>query len=131
MHSPPLILMVDDEVHILHVLGLKLREAGFNVMPAENGHEAFSLAVAHQPDMMIVDYQMPGLNGLELCRRLHAQPRTASMPALMLTAHASSFREHDRDQTNITAVLSKPFSPREVLAHVQQTLAIQPEGCPR
>ena len=63
----PLILAVDDETHILHVVSLKLTRAGFDVITAEDGEEALELALEECPDVVITDFQMPIMNGLELC----------------------------------------------------------------
>lgn len=114
-----LILAVDDEVHILHVVSLKLRNAGYEVVTAENGEEALAMALERRPDLIITDYQMPLLTGLELCQRLKQHPDTQAIPALMLTARGFSLAPEDLEQTNIVGVISKPFSPREVLARVQ------------
>ena len=129
----PLILAADDEVHILHVLGLKLRNAGFDAITAEDGEEALDMALQHRPDVVITDYQMPRMSGLELCQQLKANELTASTPTLMLTARGFSLAPEDLERTNITGVISKPFSPREVLLRVQQLLGLtptQPEALP-
>jgi two-component system, OmpR family, alkaline phosphatase synthesis response regulator PhoP len=115
----PLILLVDDEAHILHVLKLKLSNAGYEIMTAEDGEEALELALAHLPDLVITDFQMPFMSGLELCMKLREDQRTRQTPALMLTARGFTLNPQDLDCTNISAVISKPFSPREVLATVQ------------
>jgi two-component system, OmpR family, alkaline phosphatase synthesis response regulator PhoP len=118
----PLILVADDETHILHVVTHKLRHAGYDVITAEDGQEALELALARQPDLVITDYQMPFLSGLELCRRLKDHAPTSATPALMLTAHGFGMATEELERTNIAAVLSKPFSPREVLARVQDLI---------
>ena len=117
-----LILVVDDEAHILHVVSLKLRNAGFEVVTAADGEEAFDLAMQVHPDLVITDFQMPFMSGLELCERLKACAQTAEVPAIMLTARGFSLNETDLSRTNIAGVLSKPFSPREVLMRVQQLI---------
>lgn len=114
----PLILVVDDEVHILHVVSLKLRNAGFDVITAEDGEEALELALRERPDLVMTDYQMPFMTGLDLCRALRADPTTANTPALMLTARGFSMPAHFLEQTNISGVITKPFSPREILSRV-------------
>ena len=81
------VLVVDDEVHILHVVSLKLRNAGYDVVTAQDGSEALELAQMELPDLIITDYQMPHLSGLELCQRLKQIPATSKIPAVMLTAH--------------------------------------------
>ena len=114
------ILVVDDESHILNVVSLKLRNAGYEVLTAQDGDEAFELAVQSNPDLVITDFQMPLVSGLELCRNLKEHPITTETPALMLTARGFTIGAEDMERTNIVGVLSKPFSPREVLARVQE-----------
>ena len=116
----PLILVVDDESHILHVVSLKLRNAGFEVITAQDGEEGYEAAIQHRPSLIITDYQMPYLTGLELCRKLKTEQATTDTPALMLTARGFSLGDEDLAQTNIASVLSKPFSPREVLDRVHE-----------
>lgn len=120
-----LILVVDDESHIVHVVSLKLQNAGYRVLTAEDGEEALALALEQRPDLVITDYQMPFLSGLELCQRLKRDERTCDTPALMLTARGFSLGDDVLAETNIASVLSKPFSPREVLARVQSLLGGQ------
>lgn len=118
----PLILVVDDETHILHVVSLKLRNAGYEVITAENGEEGFDHAVQRVPDLIITDYQMPFMSGLEMCQRLKEDERTRGVRALMLTARGFSLPAEALDKTNIVMVMSKPFSPKEVLAKVQEMI---------
>lgn len=118
----PLILVVDDEVHILHVVSLKLRNAGYLVVTAPHGAEALRVAIEQAPDLVITDYQMPYLTGLELSRELRSHETTANTPVLMLTARSDGLGPDHLNDTNITRVLTKPFSPREVLTCVQQLL---------
>jgi two-component system, OmpR family, alkaline phosphatase synthesis response regulator PhoP len=116
------ILVADDESHILHVVSLKLRNAGFRVLTARDGQEALDLAAAEHPDLLITDYHMPQLSGLELCQRLKSDPATRSIPAIMLTARGYHLEPHDTEQNGILRMLSKPFSPRQLLATVNQIL---------
>ena len=78
------VLMADDEPHIRYMLDYKLGRAGYTVITAGDGREAFELACAHHPDLIVTDYQMPGGDGLELCKRLKSNAGTASIPVLML-----------------------------------------------
>ena len=117
---PALIMIVDDEAHIVHVVTMKLQNAGYQVISAEDGEEALELATRRQPAAIITDYQMPFMNGLELCIRLKQQPTTQHIPCLMLTARGYSLDEEQMRLTNIVAMMSKPFSPREILARVQE-----------
>ena len=116
------ILVADDETHILHVVSLKLRNAGFNVVTARDGQEALELALAEAPDLLITDYHMPQLSGLELCRRLKQDPSTSRIPAIMLTARGYNLEPADTETSGILRMLSKPFSPRHLLATVNEVL---------
>lgn len=123
------ILVCDDEPHIIHVVAAKLRHAGLEVLTAADGQEGFDLAREARPDLIVTDYQMPLLSGLELCAKLRADPTTQHIPAIMLTARGYSMAEKDLQHTNIQKVLPKPFSPREVLRTVQELLGELPVAC--
>jgi two-component system, OmpR family, alkaline phosphatase synthesis response regulator PhoP len=117
------ILVADDESHILNVVSLKLRNAGFEVVTASDGLEALELAQSERPDLLITDYHMPQLSGLELCQRLKQDPVTAKIPAIMLTARGYQLDAQDTEQNGILRMLSKPFSPRHLLSTVNEVLA--------
>jgi len=117
------ILVADDETHILHVVSLKLRNAGFIVITARDGQEALELVQQNKPDLIITDYHMPQLSGLELCQRLKQDPATNGIPAIMLTARGYHLDPVDTEQSGILRMLSKPFSPRQLLATVNEVLA--------
>jgi two-component system alkaline phosphatase synthesis response regulator PhoP len=118
------ILVADDETHILHVVSLKHRNAGFNVLTARDGQEALELAQQEHPDLIITDYHMPQLSGLELCQRLKQDPSTRDIPAIMLTARGYHLEPHDTQESGILRMLSKPFSPRQLLTTVNEMLSI-------
>ena len=120
--EPKKILDADDETHILNVVSLKLRNAGFEVLTAQDGLEAMETALVEQPDLIITDYHMPHLSGLELCQRLKREPRTCRIPAIMLTARGYALELEDTEQSGIFRMLSKPFSPRHLLAAVTEVL---------
>lgn len=116
------ILVVDDEAHILHVLSLKLRNAGYDVRTAADGEEAFETATDDPPDLIITDFQMPYMTGLELCQALAKQESTASVPLLILTARGYALDDEDLRINGIKGVINKPFSPRAILELVEKTL---------
>jgi two-component system, OmpR family, alkaline phosphatase synthesis response regulator PhoP len=120
--SEKTILVADDETHILHVVSLKLRNAGFRVITARDGQEALEMAQAQHPDLLITDYHMPQLSGLELCQRLKQDARTSDIPAIMLTARGYHLEPRDTEQSGILRMLSKPFSPRHLLSTVNEVL---------
>ncbi len=117
------ILIVDDGAHILHVLSLKLRNAGYEVVTAVDGEDGYELACQHLPDLVITDFQMPYMTGLELCRAMATNTSTAHIPVLILTARGYALDEDDLKIGNIKGVLSKPFSPRAVLQLVKETVS--------
>ncbi len=117
------ILVADDESHILNVVSLKLRNAGFRVLTAHDGQEALDAAQQERPDLIISDYHMPLLSGLELCRRLKQDPATSGIPVIMLTARGYHLEPSDTADSGIRRMLSKPFSPRHLLATVNEVLA--------
>ncbi|HEY8750906.1 MAG TPA: response regulator [Tepidisphaeraceae bacterium] len=116
------ILVADDESHILNVVSLKLRNAGFKVITASDGQEALDLAISELPDLLITDYHMPRLSGIELCRRLKQDVRTQKIPTIMLTARGYHLEDQDPQDHGIMEMMSKPFSPRHLLLTVNQVL---------
>ena len=116
------ILVADDEAHILYVVSMKLRNAGFEVITAVDGEEALELCTTEHPDLLITDYQMPLLTGLDLCKRMRQQPLTRDIPAMMLTARGFDIEPQEMAEAGVSAVLAKPFSPREVLQKVNELL---------
>jgi DNA-binding response OmpR family regulator len=124
--SEKTILVADDETHILNVVSLKLRNAGFRVLTAHDGQEALDVALAERPDLLITDFHMPQLSGLELCRRLKQDAATCAMPKIMLTARGYHLEPQDTEESGILRMLSKPFSPRHLLATVHEVLGVPP-----
>jgi len=116
------ILVADDETHILHVVSLKLKNAGFDVITAVDGEEAFDLCVSEMPDLVITDFQMPMMTGLEMCKKLRQTEQTRSIPAIMLTARGFGLEDSDMAEAGIATVLAKPFSPREMLEKVTELI---------
>jgi CheY-like chemotaxis protein len=120
--AQPTLVIADDEAPIRMVVGEKLRSAGFTVLEARDGEEALDLVREHLPCAVITDLQMPYMNGLELCTAMRADPRTAHIPALLLTARGHILSDDMVARTNIRRVMSKPFGVRELLAYVQERL---------
>ena len=116
------VLVVDDEIHIVHIVAIKLRNNGYEVVSAENGQQGFELACEEMPDIIITDFQMPILNGLEFVRKLRENEKTSDIPVVMLTARGFSIEDEQKKQLNISECLSKPFSPRELLMNIEDIL---------
>lgn len=115
-------MVVDDEFHIVQVVAIKLRNNGFDVVTADNGADAYTLACEQKPDIVVTDYQMPKLSGLELIEKMRSNPDTAQIPVIMLTARGFAIDDEQKQKLGISACLSKPFSPREVLGTVEEVL---------
>lgn len=130
---PRRILVADDEHHIRAVLAAKLRSAGHEVVEARDGQEALDVLLngADRVDLLVTDLQMPCISGLELCTQLRQHERTRDVPALLITARGYIVRDDQLAQTNIRAMLSKPFSAREVLRQVEQLLLDPTAGAGR
>ena len=118
------ILVVDDEAPIRYTLDLKLRQAGFSVIMASNGQDAYKLAREHRPDLVVSDYQMPVLDGLAFCQQLAADPETGGIPVVMLTARAHKVPPAGLETTNIKCFLDKPFSPRQLIVQIKELLQL-------
>ena len=116
------ILVVDDEIHIVHVVSIKLRNKGYDVVSTDNGADAYDMVCRDKPDLIITDLQMPVLNGLELVEKLRSGPDTKTIPVIMLTARSHAVTSEQQQQLGIHLCLSKPFSPRELLVHVEEAL---------
>lgn len=116
------ILVVDDEQHIVQVVRMKLQNAGYEVITAVDGEEGYELASQNIPDLVITDFQMPYMTGLELCQALAKNPATKGIPVIILTARGYALDDQDLQIGNITDVMSKPFSPRSILERVEEIL---------
>jgi two-component system, OmpR family, alkaline phosphatase synthesis response regulator PhoP len=118
------VLVADDESHILNVVSLKLRNAGFEVETAEDGTEALERALANRPDLLITDFHMPGLNGLEVCQKLRESETARGIPTIMLSARGYHLTQGELQESGISQMVSKPFSPRQLLAAVNEVLGL-------
>lgn len=116
------ILVVDDEPHIVRVVALKMQNAGFEVATAADGEEAYEAALEFAPHLIITDFTMPFMTGLDLSIKLRRDERTKDIPVVMLTARGYGLPREDLEKTNIKTVMSKPFGPRDLLATVESIL---------
>lgn len=116
------VLIADDEIHIIHVVAIKLRNNGYEVIAASNGAEAYDLACREHPDIVVTDYQMPFVTGIELIEKLRANEQTKNMPVILLTARSFAISEELQQSLDVEECLSKPFSPKELLKTIQDIL---------
>lgn len=116
------ILLVEDEKNIVRVVTYNLEREGYQVSTAKDGEEALEKARRESPDLILLDLMLPKMDGLEVCRQLKAQPKTAHLPIIMLTAKT---QEADRIvglEMGADDYIPKPFSPRELVARVKAVL---------
>lgn len=118
----PLILVVEDECDISELIRFNLEQEGFAVVVAEDGEQALEAARRARPALVILDLMLPGLSGLEVCRRLRSQDATARLPILMLTAKAAETDRVVGLEMGADDYLTKPFSPRELAARIRAVL---------
>ena len=114
------VLAVDDEQSIRELLAFQLQKHGYEALMAEDGQEA--LAKAEGMDLILLDLMLPGLDGLEVCRRLKADKRTARIPIIMLTAKAEEIDKVLGLELGADDYVVKPFSVRELMARVKAVL---------
>lgn len=120
---PPLILVCEDEPHIRHIVVVKLRESGLEVMEGRDGSEGLRHADLRTPDLVITDFQMPGMSGLEMAQELKRRDATAKTPVLMLTARGYVLSQDELAKTNVVQVIGKPFGVRQLLGRVADILS--------
>jgi two-component system, OmpR family, alkaline phosphatase synthesis response regulator PhoP len=116
------VLVVDDEIHIVHVVAIKLRNNGYDVVTAGNGAEAFELACEERPDVIVTDYQMPIMSGMELVEKLRGVEATRDIPVILLTARSFAIEDKQKEDLRISQCLNKPFSPKELLESIEDIM---------
>ena len=116
------ILLVDDEAAIRTMLCGSLETAGYNVLQAENAQQAHASIIDRQPDLVLLDWMMPGTTGLELLRRLKRDELTEKIPVIMLTAKAEEDSKISGLDAGADDYIPKPFSPRELISRVKAVM---------
>ena len=120
--SESTILIVDDEAAIRDMVGITLDLAGFNSLSAANAHDAHVSIIDHKPDLVLLDWMLPGGSGIELARRLRRDEITANIPIIMLTAKTSEDNKVQGLNEGVDDYVTKPFSPRELVARIKTVL---------
>jgi CheY-like chemotaxis protein len=125
MSAPPdrPILIVDDEPAIRALLRTTLRSAGWHTVEAADGIQALDLAARAHPALVLLDLALPRMDGLEVCRRLRADARTARTPLLLITGLAAEADERAARAAGAQGLLTKPFRPAELEAKIRRALA--------
>ena len=117
---PKKILAVDDERHIVRLVEVNLQRAGYTVVTAYDGREALEKVKSETPDLVVLDVMMPYMDGFEVLKNLKADPSTAEIPVIMLTAKAQDADVFRGWQSGVDCYLTKPFNPMELLTFVKR-----------
>ena len=116
------ILVVEDHEDNRQILRDLLGNAGYQMMEAETGEAGLAAAAAERPDLILMDIQLPGLDGYEATRRLKADPALRSIPIIVVTSYAQSGDYAKARAAGCDAYVTKPFSPRQLLAKIKEYL---------
>jgi len=116
------ILVVEDQEDNRQILRDLLNSAGFEMVEAEDGQQALAAAAEHRPDLILMDIQLPILDGYEATRRIKANPELKAIPIIVVTSYALSGDEGKARDAGCDAYVTKPYSPRQLLAKIREYL---------
>ena len=116
------VLIVDDEAAIREMIAVALQMAGYRCLEADNAQNAHAIVVDHQPDIILLDWMMPDVSGIELARRLKRETAYADIPIIMLTARSEEDNKIQGLEAGADDYITKPFSPRELIARLKAVL---------
>ena len=116
------VLIVEDEKDIIKMLEYNLGKEGFKTLSARDGEHALDMARGAHPDLVILDLMLPGMDGLEVCKNLKRDTKTASIPVIMLTAKSQESDKIVGLELGADDYMTKPFSPRELIARIKAVL---------
>lgn len=122
MKMKPLVLVVEDEAALMTLLQYNLEKQGFRVLETADGEEAMMLIDEQQPDLVLLDWMLPQVSGIELCRRLRGRSETRNIPIIMLTARGEEADRVRGLDTGADDYITKPFSMTELLARIRAVL---------
>jgi len=114
----PNILLIEDDLSLTELVRYNLEHEGFKVECTADGEEGWIMAQETPPDLILLDWMLPNLSGIEICRRLRRHPETANVPVIMLTARAEETDRIRGLDTGADDYITKPFSPRELIARI-------------
>ncbi len=122
MSAAKRVLIVDDEAPIREMIAVALEMAGYECLEADNARDAHELVVNSPPDLVLLDWMMPGMTGIEFARRLRKDALTAEIPIIMLTAKGEEDSKVKGLESGVDDYITKPFSPRELVARLKTVL---------
>jgi two-component system alkaline phosphatase synthesis response regulator PhoP len=116
------ILVVDDEIYIVHILDFSLGMEGYEVITALDGEQALEKARAEKPDLIVLDIMMPKLDGYETCKMLKAEADTKDIPVILLSAKGRNVDQKIGFEVGADDYITKPFSPRKLVERINAIL---------
>jgi CheY-like chemotaxis protein len=116
------ILIADDEAHLRLLVRKTLEEDDYNLLEAQDGKSALELALTEHPDLVILDWMMPGMTGVEVLEALREDPETTATPVIMLTARSQKVDRNQVLRLGVRGYLVKPFSPLELIQLVEKVM---------
>ncbi len=122
MTEGPTILVVDDEPYMIRLLQHHIQRAGYRMVKATNGREALERIREDKPSLVLMDVMMPELNGLEVLAELRKREETKLLPVIIMTANAQRFTREEAEAAGVSAFLTKPFSPTQLMTEVRRQL---------
>jgi chemosensory pili system protein ChpA (sensor histidine kinase/response regulator) len=125
--APPLILVVDDSLTVRKITGRLLERQGYGVVTARDGLEALEKLTESPPDVMLVDIEMPRMDGFELTRHVRADAALAKLPIIMISSRTADKHRNVARELGVNAFLGKPYQEDELLAHIASLLPQAPQ----
>jgi DNA-binding response OmpR family regulator len=120
------VLVADDEIYMVRLLEMTFKKGGFEVVSCRDGQAALATAVTAQPQLIVLDVIMPGLDGLGALRQLKENPATKNIPVVVLSAKGHALTRVEAELAGAALFLTKPFSPNQLLEEVKKIL--EPEN---
>ena len=116
------ILVVDDEIYIVHILDFSLGMEGYEVVTALDGEQALERVASERPDLIVLDIMMPKLDGYEVCRAVKSNPATKNVPVILLSAKGRNVDQKIGFEVGADDYITKPFSPRKLVERINSIL---------
>ena len=120
------ILLVDDEADVRSVLKMRLERSGYRVLESETGTHALKVVQESHPDLMVLDWKLPGLTGIEVLRKIRANPLAAGLIVFMVTGMDEMEVRRELQSLDVSAVIEKPFDPGSVSRKIDDALGGSP-----
>ena len=119
---PARILIADDEIYMVRLLEMTFKKGGYEVVSCRDGKEALATAITANPQLIVLDIMMPGLDGLGALRHLKENPATKNIPVIILSAKGHALTKVEAQEAGAALFLPKPFSPNQLLSEAKKIL---------